>query len=141
MRNSLLLLLLCACWGCHDITVGFLQTENALYLPDTLEVRRVLDPNRSPDKMMITSGADWASNQISGVTGTNPITYEITNVKASNGGDAALFLEQVSIIGGGRVYFPSKDIKAPDGTYVLSIRVSNPGYTAELEDIFTVIIK
>lgn len=134
-------LLVCGWWGCHDITVGYLRTDNALYLPDSMEVRRVLDPNRTPDKVMITSGADWASNQISGVDGTDPITYEITGVKASEGGDADLFMEQVRIIGGGRFYFPSKDIKAPNGRYTLSIRVSNPGYSAELEDIFTIIIK
>lgn len=137
----LVILLSCGWWGCHDITVGYLRTENALYLPDTMEVRRVLDPNRSPDNVMITSGADWASNQISGVDGTAPITYEITGVVAKDGGDADLFMEQVRVIGGGRFYFPSKDIKAPNGTYTLSIRVSNPGYSAELKDIFTIVIK
>lgn len=128
-------------WGCHDITVGFLETGNALYFPDTLEVRRELDPTRVPDKVMIASGAEWVSNEISGVLGTSPLEYEIIEVKAKDGGDADLFLEQVRIIGGGRFYFPSKEIKAPNGTYTLSIRVSNPGYSAELKDIFTIVIK
>lgn len=138
---SIVIFLLFGYWGCHDITVGYLETENAVYLPDTLEVRRVLDPNRTPDRVMITSGADWASNPISGVIGTTPLLFEITGVTARDGGDADLFMEQVRIIGGGTFYFPSKGIKAPDGTYILSIRISNPGYSAELKDIFTIVIK
>lgn len=127
--------------GCHETTVGFLKTDNAQYAPAVLEVRRNLDPDRFPDANMIESGADWASNEMGGVLGTNPLTFELEEVKASDGGDAGLFKEQVRVIGGGRIYFPSKDIKAPNGTYLLSIRVSNPGYTAVLKDIFTVVIK
>lgn len=127
--------------GCHETTVGYLQTENAEYAPNSMEVRRTLDPEKTPDKNMIVSGADWASNEMAGVLGTNPIVFSLEDVKATDGGNAELFKEQIRVIGGGRVYFPSKDIKAPNGTYVLSIRVSNPGYEAVLEDVFTVIIK
>lgn len=127
--------------GCHETTVGYLKTDNAEYAPGSMEVRRTLDPDRTPDANMIVSGADWASNEMAGVLGTNPLVFTLENVKATDGGNAELFKEQVRVIGGGRVYFPSKDIKAPNGTYVLSIRVSNPGYTAVVEDVFTVIIK
>ena len=127
--------------GCHETTVGFLKTDNAEYAPSSMEVRRTLDPDRSPDMNMIVTGADWASNEMAGVLGTSPLIFSLEDVKATEGGNAELFKEQVRVIGGGRVYFPSKDIKAPNGTYVLSIRVSNPGYSVVLKDVFTVIIK
>lgn len=127
--------------GCHETTVGYLKTKNAEYAPDSMQVRRVLDPDRIPDANMIVTGADWVSNEMAGVLGTNPLVFTLENVTAADGGNAELFKEQVRIFGGGRVYFPSKDIKAPNGTYVLSIRVSNIGYSAVVEDVFTVIIK
>ena len=36
--------------SCHDITVGYLSTENASYDPDTLEIRRELmvDSTKNP---------------------------------------------------------------------------------------------
>lgn len=142
MKNLIIImavfaLVLC---GCHEKTIGYLQIKNAEYVPNTLEIRRTLDPSRTPDKNMINSGANWVSSEISGVLGTNPLIYSIEDVKVENGGDAELFKEQAWIIGGGRVYFPSKNIKTPNGTYILSIRVSNEGYSAVLEDILRVVI-
>lgn len=127
--------------GCHKTKIGYLQTKNAEYSPTFMNVCRTLDPTKMPDRNMITSGADWVSNEIAGVLGTNPLVFSLESVKATDGGNAGLFKEQVRVIGGGRVYFPSKDIKAPNGTYVLSIRITNPGYSVVLEDIFTVFIK
>jgi lipoprotein len=143
MKQLMIIIGICilGVYGCHDPKVGFLKTDNAEYSPSILEVRRTLDPERLPDANMIETGAEWVSNEIGGVLGTNPLIFDLEDVTASDGGDAALFKEQVRVIGGGRVYFPSKDIKAPNGTYKLSIRVSNPGYSAVLKDIFTVIIK
>ena len=36
--------------SCHDITVGYLSTENASYDPDTLEIRRelMIDSTKNP---------------------------------------------------------------------------------------------
>lgn len=143
MKNVVIVIVICVLGftGCHETTIGYLQTKNAEYLPGELVVRRKLNPNGYPDANMLRSGADWASNEISGVLGTNPLKYSLEDVKAEGGGDVGLFREQVKIIGGGRVYFPSKDIKAPNGTYILSIRVENPGYSVVLKDIFKVIIK
>ena len=143
MKQLIIIIGICIAglWSCHETTVGFLKTENAEYSPDKLEVRRTLDPERLPDANMIVTGAEWVSNEMAGILGTNPLIFNLEDVTASDGGDAALFKEQARVIGGGRVYFPSKDIKAPNGTYKLSIRVSNPGYSVVLKDIFTVIIK
>ena len=144
MKNILLLVLFAGfIVSCNQPKIGYLKTDNAEYLKDTLIVYRTLDPDRSDKEYyMELSGADWwASTPISGVTGTAQILYSITNVKASEGGDAALFMKEVHIIGGGVFQYPVKDIKAPNGTYLISIRVSNDDYSAVLEDVFRIIIK
>lgn len=128
-------------YGCHEKTIGYLITKNAEYLTDSVIVHRELNPAIELEATMMQSGADWTSVAISGVLGTVPLTYSVERVTASDGGDAALFMEQVKVMGNGQVYFPSKDIKAPNGTYLLSIRVSNKGYSAVLEDIITFIIR
>lgn len=134
-------LFLTVLYGCHEKTIGYLVTKNAEYTTDSVIVHRELNPGIKLEAMMMQSGADWTSIAISGVLGTVPLIYSVEGATASDGGNAALFMEQVKIMGNGQVYFPSKDIKAPNGTYVLSIRVSNKGYTAVLEDIIRFVIR
>lgn len=31
--------------GCHDITVGYLETRDAVYQPDSMIIKAVLDPD------------------------------------------------------------------------------------------------
>jgi hypothetical protein len=142
MKQFIIIIGICVVglYGCHDMKIGYLKTDKAEYSPASMEVRRELNPYREPDRTILKTGADWASAEIGGVLGTNPIMYSLEGVRATDGGDAELFKEQVRVIGGGPVYFPSKDIKAPNGTYVLTIRVSNDSYTAVLKDVFTVVI-
>ena len=33
----------CWCWGCQEVTVGYLNAENAKYIPNRMEIRLVLD--------------------------------------------------------------------------------------------------
>lgn len=134
-------LVLTVLYGCHEKKIGYLVTKNAEYIPDSVIVHRILNPDIELEATMIQSGADWTSNAISGVLGTAPLFYSVERVTASGGGDADLFMKQVKTLGNGQIYFPSKDIKAPDGTYVLSIRVSNEGYTALLEDVIRFVIR
>lgn len=144
MKNIVLLALLVGfIASCNQPKIGYLKTDNAEYLQDTLIVHRTLDPDRSDlEYYMDQSGADWwASDPISGVLGTAPIMYSIVNVKASEGGDATLFLQEVHIIGGGVFQYPVKDIKAPNGTYLISIQIANDDHSAVLEDTFWIIIK
>lgn len=144
MKYILLLLLLAGgIAACNQPKIGYLKTDQAEYLIDTLVVYRTLDPERNYiEENMLESGTEWwASNEISGVLGTVPIVYTIEDVKALDGGDAAAFLKEVKIIGGGRLYYPVNDIKAPNGTYLISVRVSNDDHSAVLEDAFRIIIK
>lgn len=144
MKNILLMVLFAGfVVSCNQPKVGYLKANNAEYLQDTLIVYRTVDPDRSDvEYEMYESGADWwASNSISGVMGTAPIMYSVENVKASEGGNAAPFLQEVNLIGGGVFQYPVKDIKAPNGTYLISIRIANDDHNVVLEDAFRVIIK
>lgn len=124
--------------ACQDVTVGFLQSGNARYTPDTLVIRRVLDEEL--DAFRIHNVAPWVSPKIQGVMGTEPVNYELLDVKATEGGNAALFRHLLTVRGGGKLEFPLISDITP-GRYTVSIQVSNEGYSQELRDVFTFIVK
>ena len=128
------------CWtvGCQDVTVGYLNTEHAKYIPDRMEIRLVLDEEL--DAYRIYNVAPWVSPKIQGVTGTEPINYEIVEVKATEGGKADLFKQLLSIRGGGRMSFPLVSDITP-GEYTVSIKISNEGYEKEMPEVFTFVVK
>ncbi|MEG2790201.1 MAG: hypothetical protein RSA98_01245 [Odoribacter sp.] len=120
--------------GCHEVTVGYLQTKNAMYVPNTMKIRLVLDENL--DAFRIHGVAPWVSPKLQGVIGTGPLLYEIEEVKATEGGNAELFRHLLRIRGGGRMEFPLvSDITA--GHYTVSVRVYNEGYSEIIKDAFT----
>ena len=137
MRLIYLFLLLCL-FSCEKQEIGYLKTENASYTPNTLEIRKEPDP--VIDAIRIQNKAPWTTLPIEGVLGTPPIHYEIIDVKASDGGDAELFRSELSIIGGGIMYYPMEN-KAPKGAYTISIKIWNEGHNKILQDAFTFIIK
>lgn len=140
LKYSLFLLLFPIFYACHDIDEGYLVTTNAEYTEgDTLVIRKIAD--KIKDKERIANQAPWATLPIVGLLGTNPITFDIYEVKASNGGNARIFREKdLSVRGLGRMevqLYP----EAPRGTYVVSLQVSAADHTALLEDIYTFIIE
>lgn len=123
--------------GCSEPQIGYLQTVNAVYVPDRMDIRLVLDEEL--DAYRIYNVAPWVSPQMQGVIGTNPIRYEIAGVESPDG-DAAMFRALLTIRGGGRMEFPLvSDI--PPGEYRISVRVSNEGHSRTLENIFTFDVK
>lgn len=82
----------------------------------------------------------WLTNAISGVLGTEPLHYEFVSVKAFDGGNADLFSKEIVVRGNGRMEVPLRPT-APKGRYLVTIKVSNEGYSAVLPDVFTFIIK
>lgn len=78
----------------------------------------------------------WTTSLIQGVLGTEPLLYEVESVK---GPDADTFLRYTGMMGGGRIYV-KWDIDVPAGEYVVSVKVSNEGYTKVFEDAFTFVV-
>lgn len=127
-----------ACVGCHKSDVGYLQTENAKYVPDTMDIRLVLDEEL--DAFRIYNVAPWVSPKMQGVIGTAPVIFEILEVKAAGGGNADLFKHLLTVRGGGRMEFPLVSDITP-GRYTVSLRVSNEGSSTDIMNAFTFIVK
>ncbi len=128
--------------SCNQIPVGYLQTEEAEFIPNKVEVYRNLDPNDN----RVLDNIPWTSLRVQGVSGTNPINYEFHSVKVSDGGDKEAFVKLVKsgevVIQGGIIrLFQSGVKKLPNGSYTISLNVYNEGYSAVLKDAFTFVVK
>lgn len=124
--------------ACHDPKIGYLITKNASYDPDTLYVRKTPDP--IADSTRIKYHAPWISLELQGYEGTEQIYFSVESVKSSLGEEAAAnFRKELSIRGGGRLMYPLKNNALP-GSYVVSVRLTNDGYSQVVEDAFTFIV-
>ena len=133
-------LLIMLLFACDDKEVGFLDISRAEYSPNFMEIPKYEDIDPIVESQRLELGTPWVTLQMQGVLGTNPITFSIEDVKASEGGNAELFEAELEIIGGGTMYYPIKP-QAPAGKYVVSVRLTNEGYSKVLEDAYTFVVK
>lgn len=124
--------------GCTKTKIGYMKADNAEYIPNILEIRTELDP--VVDAIRIKNNAPWVTMKIAGVLGTDPLMYSLVSVKALDGGDAEIFKSELKVLGRGVMQVPLVP-KSPKGKYVISLKVSNEDYSANLTDIYTFIIK
>ena len=133
----ILFLAIFALAACEKPTVGFLDVKNAAFTPDTLEIRTVLDPKKDANREK--NQAPWVSGAIQSVLGTK--VYEFVRVTSTAGEEAAsLFASELKVYGNSRMEVPLQPA-APKGSYRITLKVRNEGYSALLPDIFTFIIK
>lgn len=124
--------------ACHEKTIGYLITENASYDPDTMYVRKTPDP--VTDAVRIEYGSPWVSLQLQGYEGTEQIHFSIESVTSDQGeAAAATFMSELTIRGGGALMYPLENNAVP-GTYVVSVRLTNDGYSQVVEDAMTIIV-
>ena len=127
--------------ACNTMPVGFLRTECASFSPDTLNVYH----NPHASTLRFTDNLPWVSYRIQGVAGTNPINYELANVKATEGGDAEKFkaLAQKGLlkVDGGMIVLMQEGVsELLNGRYTLSLRVYNDGHSQTIDDVYTIIV-
>lgn len=139
---ALMVLALVVFISCDRMKVGYLQTEDAIYVPDSIEVYRNLDES----DLHLTENAPWSSSSIQGVSGTAPVNYEFYGVKATDGGDEAAFKKlfengDAHIQGSIIQLFQNGVKRLPNGTYTISIRVYNEDHSAIVKDAFRFIVK
>ena len=136
MKQVVYILFICGlfAYGCQDITVGYLETRNAVYFPDSMIVKAVLDPD--DDAYQIKFKIPWQSGEIEGVEGTNPVKYTIRNVRSEH----PEVVTQFRMSGRGRVEL-SWDHTVPTGRYVIDMRIANEGHFCDLDSIFTIIVR
>ena len=118
--------------GCHEKTIGYLITENAEYEPNSLTIPRELDP--VTDAKRIKNQAPWVSYAMQGYEGTQQIMFSVESVTSTAG-------EELKIRGGGGALEYPLVHKAGPGTYTVSVRLTNPGYSQVVENAFTFIIE
>lgn len=141
------ILLLSVIASCTKIPVGYLYTSDASYVPNVKIAYRTIDTeDMTEEEATLALNKPFASTQIQGLSGTQPITYEFHSVKASDGGDATKFVEATQdgglLVRGGYIQlFPKATAKLPLGRYTISLKVYNEDHEAILQDIFTFIIK
>lgn len=126
--------------GCDDGAIGYLETENAEYTPNHMEIPKLEDLDEITDALRIENKSPWVTQPIQGIAGTRPLIYSIEDVTATDGGNGEVFKNELKIIGNGSFYYPLEH-KAPAGKYMVSIRVSNEGYSHVLKDIYTFVVK
>lgn len=84
--------------------------------------------------------APWTTSVIQGVLGTEPLMYDVVDIKNENAENAEKFRKYITAIGGGRLNV-NQNVDVPAGEYIISIRVSNEGREKVLADAFTFIVK
>lgn len=128
--------------ACNTMPVGFLRTEGASFSPDTLNVYH----NPHSSTLRYNDHRPWVSYRIQGVAGTNPINFELADVKATEGGDAEKFkaLAQKGLlkVDGGMIVLMHEGVaELPNsGRYTLSLRVYNDGHSQTIDDVYTIIV-
>ena len=117
-------------FSCHDVKVGYLETEAAQYNSNVLEVTKSKDANEP---------LHLVSPPIEGVEGTQPIYITIVDVTTTDG-DKEAFLKEVTVRGNGAFDIPVYN-NIPAGSYQISLQVENQDHRVTLENIFTIVVK
>ena len=125
-------------FSCTNREVGYLITKDAKYTPNTMTIRKVLDP--ALDDARIAGKFPWVSTRIQGVDGTLPVLYTISNVTATTGGDAAAFKQKCKLRSDSAFEIPL-DHNLPVGEYTVDVTISNEGYSQIKAAAFKVIVQ
>ena len=144
MRNLIILIgFVLFAWledGCQDIRVGYLLTEGASYSPDTLVIKTSNSLDEiGEDYARIKWGQPWVSTPIEGVEGTSQVIVSIKNITSIQGDPGKLW-EVLSVRGNGTFEVPLHH-DVPVGRYVISLNFKNEGYSKDINDCFTIIVK
>lgn len=142
MKRTIILLgvMLMFLGACHEKTIGYLITENASYEPDSLVIPRDLDPVEH--EIRIKNQSPWISYAMQGYEGTEQIMFSVESVTSTAGeAEAQKFKSELKIRGGGgALEYPLVHTAGP-GRYVVSVRLTNPGYSQVVADAFTFILE
>lgn len=94
---------------------------------------------RGDDYMRGKWGMPWVSTPIEGVDGTPPIYVAVKDIKSVDG-DVDKLKAALTVRGDSTFSIPLyHDI--PVGRYVITLNFSNEGYSKDLENCFTIIVK
>lgn len=123
--------LLIVLYSCEDIKKGYLETQDAEYVTDTLFM--CLNPS-------VRDSVPYQSESIQGIIGTFPITYEISSVRDSTGAIVPVEVsKQITVILTGVIEIP-KAHTIPLGIYSIDLQVSNIHGKVILYNVYTIVV-
>jgi hypothetical protein len=113
------------------------------FTPDEIlemEIFPTLEIGGGEDYQQVEYNIPWTSTPLEGYEGTQPIYMSIKSIVAEQGGDAEKLKAHLSVRGNGMFSVPViNDI--PVGRYKISLNIQNEGYSQDLNDCFTIIVK
>lgn len=104
-----------------------------------LGVPEFTEGEAGPDYTRVKYDIPWASTPIEGIEGSAPIYCKIKSI-TSEDGDIAKLQECIRVRGDGTFEVPViNDI--PVGRYVISLNFTNEGWSKDVDNCFTIIVK
>lgn len=82
----------------------------------------------------------WVTAEMIGIKGTEPLVYEIVEIKNESAENAAAFGNYLKIVGAGQMWV-DQDFDVPAGRYVITVKVSNEGRSKVFTDAFTFVVR
>lgn len=100
---------------------------------------QTIEVGAGEDYLRTKWGTPWVSNPIEGVDGTAQIYVSIKDIKTTTG-NAGKMWKYLKVYGDGTFEVPLEhDI--PIGRYLISLNFKNEGYSKDVNDCFTIIVK
>lgn len=82
----------------------------------------------------------WVTAKMIGIQGTEPLVYEIVEIKNESAENAVAFGNYLKIVGAGQMWV-DQDFDVPAGRYVITVKVSNEGRSQVFTDAFTFVVR
>lgn len=109
------------------------------YLVNVVGIPEYKEVAAGPDYTRVKYNIPWTSTPIEGIEGSDPIYCNIKSITSVDG-DVEKLLDCISIRGDGTISVPVKN-GVPVGRYVISLNFSNEGWSKDVNDCFTIIVR
>lgn len=119
----------------REAELGLQQLADRLGMQSAVITRAEIDVLKN----RIKYGIPWLSSNMEGIMGTEPLLYEIVEVKGDDPAEAAKLRDNMTIIGGGKICV-EQDFEVAPGRYPVTVRVSNEGRSKVFEEAFTFVV-
>ena len=96
--------------------------------------------NAGADYQRVAYKIPWTSSAIEGIEGSAPILCSVKSITSSDGGEVDKLQACISVRGNGVISVPLEH-HVPRGRYLISLNFSNKGWSEDVNDCFTIIVK
>mgnify|MGYP006874103298 CR=1 FL=1 len=119
----------------------YLNSEAAYkdYLVNTVGIAEFIDEEAGEDYNRVKYNIPWTSTPIEGIEGSEPIYCKIKSITSTDGNVGKLS-DCISIRGDGTISVPVKN-EVPIGRYIISLNFSNEGWSKDVNECFTIIVR